>query len=65
MNKWLIFTLLLLIISCDIPNKEDSQNLMIETSPCLNEPCESIFELSKETNPNHYVDENGYNHIQF
>ena len=65
MNKWLIFTLLLLIISCDIPNKEDSQNLMIETSPCLNEPCESIFEVSKETNPNHYVDENGYNHIQF
>ena len=65
MNKWSIYTILLLIISCDISNKEGSQNLMIETSPCLNEPCESSFEVSKEVTPDHYIDENGYNHIQF
>ena len=65
MIKRSIYIILLLIISCDIPNKGDSQNLMIETSPCLNEPCESSFEVSKEVTPDHYIDENGYNHIQF
>ena len=43
MNKWSIYIILLLIISCDLSNKGNSQNLIIETSPCLNEPCESSF----------------------
>ena len=64
-KKWLIYVILIFNFSCDISNKEDSQNLMIETSPCLNEPCESSFEVSKEVTPDHYIDENGYNHIQF
>ena len=52
-------------ISCNNINEDNLDDFISETSPCLSSPCSSTFEISKEVTPDLYIDENGYNHIQF
>ena len=57
--------LIILIISIYSCTTSVDNNLTEEYYPCVENPCNSIFEISKEVTPELYIDDNGFNHIQF
>ena len=58
-------SLIILIISIYSCSTSADNNLTEEYYPCIENPCNSIFEISKEVTPELYIDDNGFNHIQF
>jgi hypothetical protein len=65
MIKRSLYILYFIVIGCNINNDKVNPIDNSITSPCISTPCSSTFEISKEVTPDLYIDENGYNHIQF
>ena len=65
MKSCLIIILFIFLISCDSSNQKDLDAILANSYVCLDNSCQSNFEISKEVSPDYYIDENGFNHIQF
>ena len=63
--RYLSVIILVTVLSCKNGFDEDNSFKMYDSSPCFPKLCSSTFGISKEVTPDHYIDENGYNHIQF
>ena len=60
-----IIILFIFLISCDSSNQKNLDAILANSYVCLDNSCQSNFEISKEVSPDHYIDDNGYSHIKF